>query len=452
MGEVIAPQASTSAQVDSATQPAPAQAGSRRWLLWGGGCVVALAGAAALVMVLPPVGGPDSHEKALGLNLDDRVLIQRGLLALGHDPGQGSGVMSAGTRLAIEEWQSREGMEATGYLTATAAEVLRQAGRRAVADSIQLAQAVAASAARADSVRNAQEQERREAEARAEAERMEQASARQEAARAEDARRRRPGRRFRDCGVCPLMVVLPNGAYMMGSPYTERGRYHDEGRRRWVTIGYELAVGVYEVTFAEWDACVAAGGCGGYRPDDHGWGRGRRPVINVRWEDAREYVAWLSKRTGENYRLLSGAEWEYAARGGTTTARYWGQSEARQCRYANGLDQTYKDARPDVEVRSVMCRDGYVFTAPVGTFDPNSYGLYDVLGNVFEWTEDCQNDSYENAPSDGRAWRTGDCSQRVIRGGSWGDSPRWLRSALHGWNTAGMRNASIGFRVARIVN
>ena len=124
----------------------------------------------------------------------------------------------------------------------------------------------------------------------------------------------------------------------MGSPASEEGRYDDEGPQHSVAIPAPFAVGVYEVTFAEWDACVRAGGCGGYAPDDEGWGRGSRPVINVSWDDAQAYLSWLSQQTGARYRLLSEAEWEYVARAGSVTARYWGESESGQCRYANGYD------------------------------------------------------------------------------------------------------------------
>ena len=151
---------------------------------------------------------------------------------------------------------------------------------------------------------------------------------------------RRPGTVFRDCAACPEMVVVPAGSFMMGSPTSEEGRYDDEGPRHRVTIGSPFSVGVYEATFAEWDGCVRAGGCGGYRPEDEGWGRGSRPVMNVSWEDAQEYVRWLSRETGQRYRLLSEAEWEYVARAGTQTARYWGESESGQCRYGNGYDRT----------------------------------------------------------------------------------------------------------------
>ena len=249
-----------------------------------------------------------------------------------------------------------------------------------------------------------------------------------------------PGRVFRDCAGCPVMVNVPPGRFMMGSPGSEEGRYDDEGPRHEVTIGYPLAVGVYEVTFVEWDACVSAGGCGGYRPIDRGLGRGRRPAITVSWEDAQAYVAWLSRETGEEYRLLSESEWEYVARAGTQTARYWGGSATGQCRYANGDDD------------SVSCSDGYAQTAPVGWFQPNAFGLYDVLGNVWEWVEDCWNGNYAGAPADGNPWTSGDCSQRVLRGGSWFNHPDDLRSAFRSRISAGLRNYYDGFRLARTIN
>ena len=261
----------------------------------------------------------------------------------------------------------------------------------------------------------------------------------------------RPGDVFRDCAACPEIVVVPAGSFMMGSSASEEGRWEYGGPRHRVTIGSPFAVGVYEVTFAEWAACVRAGGCGGYRPEDQGWGRGSRPVLNVSWEDAQEYVRWLSRETGEEYRLLSEAEWEHMARAGTQTARYWGESESGQCRYGNGYDRT-GHAELEFSWERVACSDGYVRTAPVGLFEPNAFGLYDVLGNVWEWTQDCWNDSYSGAPIDGSAWRSGDCSARVLRGGSWGGRPRFLRSALRGGLSAGSRFNSLGFRVARTIN
>ena len=259
------------------------------------------------------------------------------------------------------------------------------------------------------------------------------------------ATRSRPGALFRDCSTCPEMVVVPVGSFMMGSSVSE-----EEGPRHRVTIGSPFAVGVHEVTFAEWDGCVRAGGCGGYRPDDEGWGRGSRPVIHVSWNDAQGYVQWLSRETGVRYRLLSEAQWEYVARAGTTTARYWGESETGQCRNGNGYDRTahaeFAYAQP------ATCSDGYVYTAPVGSFQPNAFGLYDVLGNVHEWTDDCWNDDYSGTPSDGSAFQTGECSLRVLRGSTWLSIPGLLRSAYRGRDQAGNREDIFGFRVARIID
>ena len=247
------------------------------------------------------------------------------------------------------------------------------------------------------------------------------------------------GDTFRDCAGCPEMVVVPVGSFMMGSSEGEERRYDNEGPRHRVTIRARFAVGVHEVSFAEWVACALGGGCADRRPADQGWGGGSRPVINVSWEDAQQYVRWLSGETGEEYRLLSEAEWEYVARAGTQTVWYWGDDESEQCRYANGDD----DDAP--------CADGHENTAPVGSFQPNAFGLYDVLGNVWEWTEDCWNETYSGAPGDGSARRSGDCSSRVLRGGSWIVKPRFLRSADRSGNPAGNRDNIIGFRVARTI-
>ena len=248
-----------------------------------------------------------------------------------------------------------------------------------------------------------------------------------------------PGSEFRDCQQCPLVVVVPAGSYQMGSPGSEEARDDDEGPRHRVTIAKPFAVGVYAVTFAEWDACVTAGGCGGYRPDDEGWGRGGRPVINVSWDDTREYARWLSQHTGERYRLLSEAEWEYVARAGTTTPFHIGSTISTgqanyngNYTYGGGSKGTYR-AR----------------TVPVGTFAPNGFGLYEVHGNVWEWTQDCWNDSYVGAPADGSAWEQGQCGRRVLRGGSWLYPPRYLRSAIRLGSGSGNRDDDLGFRVAR---
>ena len=252
---------------------------------------------------------------------------------------------------------------------------------------------------------------------------------------------------FRDCPHCPAMVVVPSGRFTMGSPSSEKGRDDDEGPRHGVTIGSPFAVGVYEVTFAEWDACVSCGGCRGYRPDDEDWGRGRRPVVNVSWDDARAYVAWLSRETGEAYRLLSESEWEYVARAGTQTRYHWGDSSSSQCRYANGADLSAKKHNSGWTVAD--CDDGYYRTSPVGSFAANAFGLHDVHGNVWEWVQDCWNWSYDGAPGDGSAWERGNCSLRVLRGGSWNYDPRYLRAASRDWFGAWDRYGYVGFRVAR---
>ena len=162
------------------------------------------------------------------------------------------------------------------------------------------------------------------------------------------------GARFRDCPECPEMVVVPSGSFLMGSPSYEEGPFHDEGPVHRVTIGTPFAVGVYEVTFAEWDACTAARGCGSHRPHDGGWGRNRRPVIDVSWSDARSYAAWLSRETGESYRLPSESEWEYVARAGTRMARHWGDGESGQCAYANGADASAGLGRGVASAATVM--------------------------------------------------------------------------------------------------
>ncbi|SFL16024.1 Formylglycine-generating enzyme, required for sulfatase activity, contains SUMF1/FGE domain [Falsiroseomonas stagni DSM 19981] len=255
------------------------------------------------------------------------------------------------------------------------------------------------------------------------------------------------GQSFRDCADCPEMVVIPAGRFTMGSPPSETGRDSHEGPQREVVVSRALAVGKFEVTFAEWDACVAAGGCG-HRPSDHGWGRGRQPVMNVSWDDAQGYVRWLSSRTGRGYRLLTEAEWEYAARAGTTTRFTFGDNESHICRFGNGADQTARLSNPGRPV--APCDDGYVNTAPVGSFAANRFGLHDMHGNVWEWVQDCYVAQYAGASADAsQALESGGCSARVVRGGSWASSPRLLRAADRSRNSAGSRGDFIGFRVAR---
>ena len=240
-------------------------------------------------------------------------------------------------------------------------------------------------------------------------------------------RARNPGDTFRDCLECPELVVVPAGSFMMGSPEGNEGPLHE------MRIAYPLAVGAYAVTFDEWDTCVSDGGCGGYRPDDNGWGRGTRPVINVSWKNAQKYVKWLSWKTGKGYRLLSESEWEYVARAGTDTRYWWGDEIGRNRANCDGCGSRWDNEQ----------------TAPVGSFSANAFGLYDVHGNVQEWVEDFWNYSYDGAPSDESAWVSGERGLRVLRGGSWGSRPWGLRSANRDRLTTGLWSSGIGFRVAR---
>lgn len=250
----------------------------------------------------------------------------------------------------------------------------------------------------------------------------------------------------RDCADCPEMVVVPAGAFQMGSPDGEEARDTHEGPLHTVTFAKPFAIGKYEVTFEEWDACVAAQACGAVADD--GWGRGRRPVIHVNFEMAMGYAKWLSQKTGQQYRVPSEAEWEYAARGGSTTRWFWGEDSKQACEFANVGDESMKQEHPDWPRHD--CNDGYAKTAPVGSFKPNAFGLHDTVGNVWEWVEDCYNPSYEGAPADGRAWLTGDCVRRLDRGGGWYNKPDSVRSALrYAGDDSARRNNTLGFRVVR---
>ena len=240
----------------------------------------------------------------------------------------------------------------------------------------------------------------------------------------------KPGRVFRDCAACPAMVVVPGGSFMMGSPASEAGRHDDERLAR-MTIEKPFAVGTHEVTFAEWDACVAGGGCGGYRPHDEGWGRGELPVINVSWNDAQAYVTWLSANTGADYRLLSEVEWEYVARAGTTTPFHTGETISTDQANYDGLSVPYGSGQTGVyRARTIAA----------GSLSRNEFGLYDVHGNVAELVSDCY---------DTEAAAQGECIGRVVRGGSWGARPEFLRSAYRGWCAPTLRSQLNGFRVAR---
>ena len=228
------------------------------------------------------------------------------------------------------------------------------------------------------------------------------------------------------------MVVIPAGEFTKGSPASEQGRNDSEEPQHRVVFAKPLAVARFEVTFEDWDACVAHGDCA--RVTDAGYGRGRQPVINVTWYDAQQYAAWLSRMTGKPYRLLSEAEFEYAARAGTLTAYPWGDEIGKNNANCAGCDSKWDDRQP----------------SPVGSFALNQFGLYDMHGNVMQWVEDCYHDSYKGAPSDGSAWIEGtDCSLRVLRGGLWDGDPHYARSAFRYSLTPDDRDSVLGFRLAR---
>ena len=257
-----------------------------------------------------------------------------------------------------------------------------------------------------------------------------------------------PGDEFRDSlfggGEGPLMVVIPKGNLLMGSPYSEPERYGDEGPQVQVSISKPFAVGKFEITWDEWNACVADEHCNKDQLegtlDDEGWSGDDHPVMNVSWNDAQLYIAWLSEKTGQSYRLLTEAEWEYAARGGPTAAYWWGSTPSRK--YGNyGADDCCGGV--------AEAEDLWVSTSPVGSFPKNPYGLHDMNGNVWEWVEDCKTSSLSDQPTDGSAKITFDCATRVLRGGSWYTSPFGMRSAYRNHLEPSRGNFQSGFRVAR---
>ncbi|MDX2274009.1 MAG: SUMF1/EgtB/PvdO family nonheme iron enzyme [Hyphomonadaceae bacterium] len=238
-----------------------------------------------------------------------------------------------------------------------------------------------------------------------------------------------PGESFRDCANCPEMVVVAGGLFSMGSPSNEAGRGGDEGPQREVSIA-PLAIGKYEITFAQWDACLAGGGCNGFSPPDRGFGRGDHPVIGVSWNDAQAYLDWLNAQAGGlRYRLLTEAEWEYAARGATTEAYFTGRSIAAS-------QATYR-ARA---------------TTTVGAHAANGFGLFDMNGNAAEWVEDCYAPNFNLAPIDGAAVQADNCTRRVYRGGAYTDQASALRSAARRTAAPAFRGPALGFRVARTID
>jgi len=281
-----------------------------------------------------------------------------------------------------------------------------------------------------------------------------------------------PGQRFRDCPKCPEMVVVPGGAFTLGSPAGERGRAADEGPQSRVTIDGPLAAGRFEITRGEYEAFVKAtgrrvsGGCitdrvvrGKWEPHpattlrDPGFAQtDRHPVVCVSWDDAQAYVDWLGARTGKAYRLPREAEWEYLARAGTTTAYPWGDDVNVGCAHMNGTDRMSHAKYADLEVPPdnvhATCSDGALNTAPVGSYRANAFGLHDMVGNVGEWTADCVTPSYAEIGTDGRP-RDPDCARRMVRGGGWGTFTRQLRSAERIRYAPTDRDDTIGIRVVR---
>jgi formylglycine-generating enzyme required for sulfatase activity/energy-coupling factor transporter ATP-binding protein EcfA2 len=265
------------------------------------------------------------------------------------------------------------------------------------------------------------------------------------------------GNAFQECTDCPMMVVVPRGRFRMGASATDAsqidskefaenlkdhpGAYADELPVHEVTIASPFAVAKYDVTFAEWDTCYMLGGCAHY-PSDETWGRGERPVIHVDWSDAKQYVAWLSKRTGKTYRLLTEAEWEYSARAGSGTAFNWGDQVGTRLADCDGCGSEWDNKE----------------TAEVGRFKPNAFSLFDMAGNVWQWVEDCYTDNYQNAPSNGAAVSRADCQQHVLRGGSWYSHPINMRSAMRAIGPqppnplANTPARTVGFRVARTLS
>jgi formylglycine-generating enzyme required for sulfatase activity len=240
---------------------------------------------------------------------------------------------------------------------------------------------------------------------------------------------------FKDCANCPHMMIIPAGEFTMGSPPAEQ---QAEAQHR-VTIAAPFAVSKFEITFDDWNACVSDGGCDNIRPNDEGWGRGRHPVIHMSFDTAKTYVTWLSRKTGKPYRLLTEAEWEYAARAGTTSTFAFGDTLSPSSANYNASTD---GSGPSEENRQK--------TMPVGSFQPNAFGLHDMHGNASEWVEDCfHNDYTEKAPTDGSAWVEGNCTGRVLRGGSWEDSDAELRSAARVGEYRYNSSYTDGFRIAR---
>ena len=359
---------------------------------------------------------PLSMEVAIGLRPFYRKAVQEALNTLGFDPRGIDGVFGTNTRHAIARWQESREIEPTGYLTPKQhGQLLAEAEQRLAGFEVP----------NSPSAQTSQVQQ--------------VVGSFKETAN--------PSTSFKDCLQCPEMVVVPAGSFFMGSHESEPGSQPNERPLHKVNLR-SFAIGKYEVTFAEWDACVAAGGCN-YKPNDLGWGRGYQPVVLVSWLDAQRYADWLSRETGEMYRLPSEAEWEFAARAFPTSRG------SNPPAYAFGDSITKEQANFGNHVGKPI---------EVGSYQANDWGIHDMQGNVWEWVEDALHDSYRGAPTDGRSWIVdgrsgrswynpiswfGDKSQHVLRGSSWNDDSRKLRTAVRIGRKLGLRNKYIGFRVAR---
>lgn len=270
---------------------------------------------------------------------------------------------------------------------------------------------------------------------------------------------------IRDCSNCPAMVIIPAGDFFMGSSAAETGHSKNENPVHHVYIGSfalsrtEITRGQYsqfvkETGYNSRDQCWTIDG-GKYQERSANWGKisyaqnNSHPVVCISWNDATAYTKWLSHKTGKSYRLPTESEWEYAARGKTTTARYWGESPDNACQYANVADKTAQELIKPARTWQVhKCEDGFAYTAPAGSFKANPFGLHDMLGNVWEWVEDSYHDNYQGAPDDGSAWQ-GNNKKHAIRGGSWYDAPRFVRAADRDKAATNRRYDTFGFRIAR---
>lgn len=274
-------------------------------------------------------------------------------------------------------------------------------------------------------------------------------------------------RMLRDCETCPDVIRLGGGTFLRGAEAGDPAADESEYPRHEVTIRRPFAIAKHLVTRADFETFVAETGYetepGCYIFTEAGWRVERQanwrvpgfaqsprdPVVCVSWHDASAYAAWLSARSGKHYRLPSEAEWEFAARGGTTGTNFWGEDDALACTYANVNDISAKNKTAKA---AENCDDGFMFTSPAGQFLPNPFGLHDAVGNVWVWLADCGLDDYGTAPRDGSAYSGNDCGTRALRGGSWTDTPGPVRIAAREQRPANGRYSFAGFRLARDAN